>query len=159
MEPIGNHPGTGHCRCTLLRSGILAAGLAVFLALRCGDPLSESDKATLVRTLVDGPVEAGEYSLFWDGRDNRDSLLAAGIYSCQFTTRDFGDRIDMTALEGGTGSKKDLNDSTVIAALPVPNTFSRIENRPEPFKIRNGTNIVFSIPYQTTLLLTIHRKN
>jgi hypothetical protein len=65
----------------------------------------------------------------------------------------------MTALEGGTGSKKDLNDSTVIAALPVPNTFSRIENRPEPFKIRNGTNIVFSIPYQTTLLLTIHRKN
>ncbi|MBN1894724.1 hypothetical protein JW906_09525 [bacterium] len=150
---------TGHCYRTPPRTAFLTACLAVFLTIRCGDPLSESDKATLVRTLVDGPVQAGEYSLFWDGRDDRDSLLSAGIYACQFTTRDFGDRIDMAALDGGSGSKKDLNDSTVIAALPVPNTFARIENRPNPFRIRNGTNIVFSIPYPTTLLLTIHRKD
>jgi hypothetical protein len=34
----------------------------------------------LVRTLVDGPLEAGVQPLVWDGRDERGRALAAGVY-------------------------------------------------------------------------------
>jgi len=34
----------------------------------------------LTRTLTDGPLEAGEHRLEWDGRDDRGRLAAAGVY-------------------------------------------------------------------------------
>jgi hypothetical protein len=34
----------------------------------------------LVRTLIDGPVTAGQYALRWDGRDDRGLPVASGVY-------------------------------------------------------------------------------
>jgi flagellar hook assembly protein FlgD len=34
----------------------------------------------LVRTLVDGPLEAGEHNIGWNGRDSRGALVESGVY-------------------------------------------------------------------------------
>jgi flagellar hook assembly protein FlgD len=34
----------------------------------------------LVRTLAQGPMNAGDYALHWDGRDERGDDVTAGIY-------------------------------------------------------------------------------
>jgi hypothetical protein len=39
-----------------------------------------------VRTLISGSREAGTYKITWDGRDNRNMLVAAGIYIYQLKT-------------------------------------------------------------------------
>jgi hypothetical protein len=41
---------------------------------------------TLVRSLVDRRVEAGRHSVKWDCRDNRGSVVSAGVYVCRLTT-------------------------------------------------------------------------
>ena len=56
----------------LFRSGLPADGpveLAVF-----------NTDGQHVATLVKGPRRAGNYSLRWDGRDNRARTVASGIY-------------------------------------------------------------------------------
>ena len=42
----------------------------------------------LVRTLVDGRLEAGEHTLSWDGLDARGTRLGAGVYWTQMRTSD-----------------------------------------------------------------------
>lgn len=39
-----------------------------------------------VRTLVDGVQEAGSHSVAWDGRDNANSRVSAGVYFCALET-------------------------------------------------------------------------
>jgi hypothetical protein len=39
----------------------------------------------LVRTLLDGQVEAGKRSVIWDGRDNSDQVLSSGTYLYRLT--------------------------------------------------------------------------
>ena len=38
-----------------------------------------------MRTLVNQQQKPGEYSLVWNGRDNRGRTVAAGIYFCSMT--------------------------------------------------------------------------
>ncbi len=60
--------------------------------------VSESGPASLriysvsgrvVRSLVDGVVEAGEHSLVWDGKNDAGDAVASGIYYLRLETRDF----------------------------------------------------------------------
>jgi len=37
-------------------------------------------RGSLVRTLVDGPKEAGAYTVFWDGRDREGRRVSSGVY-------------------------------------------------------------------------------
>ncbi|MEE9169702.1 MAG: T9SS type A sorting domain-containing protein [bacterium] len=39
-----------------------------------------------VRTLISGSREAGAYKITWDGRDDRNMIVAAGIYIYQLKT-------------------------------------------------------------------------
>lgn len=41
-----------------------------------------------VRTLVDGPLQAGEHQVRWDGRDDRGQLLPSGVYLYQLQVGD-----------------------------------------------------------------------
>ncbi len=60
--------------------------------------LSESDHVTLrifnlkgqeVRTLLNGQLPAGQYSLRWDGKDNQGRVVASGTYLYRLETKDF----------------------------------------------------------------------
>ena len=37
-------------------------------------------RGRLVRSLHEGPLEAGPHDLAWDGRDDRGAALASGVY-------------------------------------------------------------------------------
>ena len=65
----------------------------------------------------------------------------------------FTDQFFMTAQEGGSGK---LNDSTMIAP-GVWYTYELWQNFPEPFKIRDGTNIPFQIGTPTRVKITIFK--
>jgi hypothetical protein len=43
----------------------------------------------VVRTLADGVVRPGRYSLRWNGTDERGRELARGVYFCRFTAGDY----------------------------------------------------------------------
>jgi hypothetical protein len=43
-----------------------------------------------VRTLADGPMEAGTHVAFWDGRDALEQDAASGVYFCRLSTNDGG---------------------------------------------------------------------
>ena len=49
-----------------------------------------------VRTLVDGPQEAGYYSVTWDGRDDSGREVASGVYLCRLKAGDFVQTKKMT---------------------------------------------------------------
>lgn len=146
---------TAACRVSFV--AFLIALLA-FLALHCSDPLTEEQQETLVRTLVEGTVAPGNYSIFWDGRDDRDKRLPGGAYICNFYSREYGNQVTMTALKGGSEDPAEANDSTVIAAPPDPLLFTLYQNSPDPFHINEGTNIVFAVPYEASILITIHEE-
>jgi hypothetical protein len=43
----------------------------------------------VVRTLADGVMRPGRYSLSWSGTDDRGSELARGVYFCRFRASDY----------------------------------------------------------------------
>jgi len=44
-----------------------------------------------VRTLVEGPVEAGVHTLYWDGKDNLSRSVSRGVYFVRMVTPGFQD--------------------------------------------------------------------
>jgi hypothetical protein len=53
----------------------------------------------LVRVLVDGPVEAGNHTAAWDGRDDRGVEAASGVYFCRMEAEGFNDSVKMLLLK------------------------------------------------------------
>ena len=45
----------------------------------------------LVRTLIDGKLDAGYHRSRWDGKDEEGRNVGAGIYFCKFTNNHFSD--------------------------------------------------------------------
>ena len=43
----------------------------------------------LVRTLVDGRIEAGRHRILWEGRNAGGTKVSAGVYFARFTTSGF----------------------------------------------------------------------
>ncbi len=52
-----------------------------------------------VKTLVDGPLDPGQYELRWDGRDDSGSRLASGVYFLRLETSGGRDSRKMTVLD------------------------------------------------------------
>jgi flagellar hook assembly protein FlgD len=52
----------------------------------------------LVRTLVNGKMKPGYYTLDWDGKDNKKRSVASGIYFLRFEAAEFSSRKKMTLL-------------------------------------------------------------
>ena len=56
------------------------------LLLRCSDPAS-ANKETLVRTLQTLPnIAAGEYTYYWDGKNDNGDIVPAGVYLIRLIT-------------------------------------------------------------------------
>jgi len=53
----------------------------------------------VVRTLVDGEVEAGYHTAVWDGRDERGKSAASGVYFCRMEADGFDDSTKMVLLK------------------------------------------------------------
>jgi hypothetical protein len=53
----------------------------------------------LVRTLVDGPVEAGYHSVVWDGRDDHGVGTSSGVYFCRMESESFTGTTKMVLLK------------------------------------------------------------
>jgi subtilisin-like proprotein convertase family protein len=53
----------------------------------------------LVRTLVDGEIEAGYHTAVWDGRDDRGVPVASGVYFCRMEAARFDDSVKMVLLK------------------------------------------------------------
>ena len=123
------------------------------LGSHCSDPLSEDEDA-VIRTLVQGILPSGEYVWFWDGTDDSGAFVPAGTYYARLYSRDFTYQIEMTALEGGSGESNDMH----LYNEGVQPLTKLEQNRPNPFRIRDGTNIPFfideitaSVPVQLTV--------
>jgi hypothetical protein len=52
----------------------------------------------LVRTLVNGTKDAGSYAITWDGKNDRGSAVASGIYFYKMETKDFSQTKKMVML-------------------------------------------------------------
>lgn len=133
-----------------LRKTIIGIPLLFWLA--CANPVS-LDEQKVVKTLIDEPLPVGRYEVFWDGTDSNNKPLPAGQYKARLDTRTQVFEIDMTARDGTAGVS---NDSSEVILLPQLVTLID-QNHPEPFIIRNGTNIPISISENATVRLTIRK--
>ena len=129
--------------------------LAAFLLLvGCKNPISEEEQNAIVNTLVSGTLSAGEYVLFWDGTNARGQTVSPGTYYARLYATAFTYQIEMTALEGGTGTS---NDSSYASPGLQPLT-QLGQNHPNPFPIQDGTNIPFTLSQATAVQLTIRNR-
>ncbi len=127
---------------------------ALLLLSGCSDPLS-SDEDAVVKTLLDGPLEGGRYVLFWDGTDDTGHSVQPGTYYARLFSRDFTFQVQMTALAGGgTGVS---NDSSMWdpGYQPLPGLE---QNTPNPFKIKDGTNLPFTLDAAYSIRLTVRNR-
>ena len=53
-------------------------------------------KGSLVRTVVNEQLEAGEWPIVWDGTDAHGNVMPSGSYICKMTAGDFAQTIKMT---------------------------------------------------------------
>ncbi|MCB0307700.1 MAG: T9SS type A sorting domain-containing protein, partial [Calditrichaeota bacterium] len=45
-------------------------------------------RGRLLRSLVDGPLDAGQHAVTWQGRDGAGERVASGVYFCRLVTED-----------------------------------------------------------------------
>ncbi len=107
-----------------------------------------------MRTLVDAPLDPGEYIVFWDGKNSQKQTLPSGTYICRFLAAEATYEIEMSGKQGGKGVSAD--SSAYFPSNPLH--FSLEQNFPNPFFMSNGTNIPFTLPYSAHIQLTIHKK-
>ena len=120
----------------------------------CENPLKEEKKKQEVLRLVDDYLASGRYNIFWDGKDSKGKYISAGKYIYVMEAGDFTDQFFMNAQEGGTGK---LNDSTFYEPWPGYIGHELGQNSPEPFKIKNGTNIPFRVGPAARVRVTIYK--
>jgi hypothetical protein len=126
--------------------------IPLFCLLTCSNPASEDEK-NVVKTLIDEPLPVGRYEVFWDGTDSDNKPMPAGNYKARLDTWTHVSEINMTALEGTAGKSNDSSE-----AILLPQLVTQIDlNHPEPFHIRDGTNIRFSNSENTHVQLTIRK--
>ena len=127
----------------------------LMVALSCENPLKEEKKKEEVLRFIDDYFESGRYTQFWDGKNNKKEWISPGKYIYVMEARDFSDQYFMTAESGGTGKLKDSTSFEPGAWY----TFELWQNSPEPFKIRDGTNIRFQVPVgsPTRVRITIYK--
>jgi len=142
-----------------MKKAILILSAAAFLYgifCLCEDPVS-SNQPEVIKTLVQGRLNTGQYSVFWDGKDENNNFVEPGTYLVWLTARSFTYEIKMTALSGGAGS----NDSTTVPIYGDWGLTELLQNHPEPFRIKSGTNIPFIIGADAasqTVVLTVRKE-
>jgi hypothetical protein len=60
---------------------------------------TRQSRAARVRTLVSGPHAPGDYSVTWDGTEQRSRSLSSGVYFYRLTAPDFTSNRKMVLLK------------------------------------------------------------
>ena len=126
----------------------------LILLLGSCDWFTDDDADAVEKTLIHAYLEMGEYILFWNGTNDKNEILGSGSYFVRLFSDAFSDQIEMTALEGGGNAS---NDSTFIN-LGYQSITELLQNHPNPFKIKDGTNIHFKLAEATTIQITIRNR-
>jgi hypothetical protein len=127
--------------------------IPILCSLTCSNPASNDEK-NVIKILIDEPLPVGRYVVFWDGTDSNNKPLSAGNYKARLDTHSYVFEIDLTALDGTANAS---NDSSQIPIL-LPQLVTLLDqNHPNPFRIRDGTNIPFSISEYSPVRLTIRK--
>lgn len=125
---------------------------AALLALNCSDPAS-SDRKYIVKTLIEEEYwPEGQYSIFWDGTDDENNLLAPGTYYVRLWSRNFTHQIEMTAESGRFSEYNDDGTYSMITETLITLLY---QNKPDPFIISEGTCIPFDLAEPARIQLTI----
>ena len=124
-----------------------------FIFIRCSDPVS-GDNTELVKTIVQGYHPAGLYVYFWDGTDRKGNFVSEGTYIARLYAKDFTFEVEMTALAGTSGTS---NDSTAFPDFTYQPLNELRQNRPNPFKIKDGTNLLFTLSEDYAVELTVRK--
>jgi hypothetical protein len=125
--------------------------ISLFIFTVCSDPLSE--KENVIRTLINGPVASGEYSVFWDGMNEKNDFCEPGTYIALLYTRNFTLLDTLTALPGKS-DKTNRNEYYYDTPQLIDDM---LDNQPDPFLIEEGTNIKFQISQDVSIRLTIQK--
>ena len=133
----------------IISSLLIVSLIAVMTA--CENPFKVEKKKEEIKRLVDDYFANGRYTVFWNGKDNKGKWISAGKYIYVMEAGDFVDQFIMTAQEGGSGKNIDSTEA-IIGGIYF---FDLEQNSPEPFKIKDGTNIRFQIPSSNPIRVKI----
>jgi hypothetical protein len=125
--------------------------LICFVFFACSNPLSEHEN--VIRTLMSGPIASGEYSVFWDSKNENNEVCEPGTYIALLYTRNFTLIDTLTALSGKS-EKTNRNEYYYDTPQLIDDMAN---NEPDPFLIEEGTNIKFRISQDVSIRLTIQK--
>ncbi len=132
---------------------ILIALIASTFFIKCSDPVS-GDETEHVKTVIQGYHPAGLYVYFWDGTDQKGNFVSEGNYIARLYAKDFTFEVEMEALAGSSGTS---NDSTAFPDFTYQPLNELKQNRPNPFQIKDGTNLLFTLSESYAIELTIRK--
>ncbi len=129
------------------------------IVFRCSDPFS-GDKDATVRILIDQPLEMARYTVYWDGKNDKEQYVTPGTYYVRlYNNEQPDDQRSMLVQEGGTAEANYEGEPVITGNYG----FFEIESiEPDTFKVKEGTNITFIIGPQaegkTTRLIIRNKK-
>lgn len=126
-------------------------GCCIVLFIGSCDWFSNDDEEAVVKNLLKGYWPMGEYIIFWDGTNEKGETVSHGTYYVRLYSELFSDQKKMTALEGGGNAS---NDSTFINE-GFQSITELLQNHPNPFKVKDGTNVHFKLSQGMTIELTV----
>jgi hypothetical protein len=129
---------------------VLLGCMVVLLFGNC-DWFSSDEQDAVVKTLLKGYWPMGEFIIFWNGKNDKNEIVSPGKYYVRLYSETFSDQKEMTAQEGGGSAS---NDSTFINE-GFQSITELLQNYPNPFKVKDGTNIHFTLSQAMSIELTI----
>ncbi len=121
--------------------------------IQCSDPAS-SDPTEEIKIIVRGFHPAGAYVDFWDGTDKNHSFVDPGTYIARLYSQDFTFEVEMTVLSGSQGTS---NDSTTFPDFTYQPLNELKQNRPNPFHVKDGTNLLYTLSEDYSIELSIRK--
>ena len=108
----------------------------------CSDPLS-GDGEAIVRILVDEPLVMARYTVYWDGKNDKEQYVSPGTYYARlYNNIQSDDQQSMLVQEGGTPEANFQGEPIEYGSHGI---FEIESIEPDTFRVKEGTHITFII--------------
>ncbi len=128
--------------------------LYTLLLLSCSNPFKEETKKPLIREEYFYSAPQGRYVYYWDGKDRKGNYITPGKYIVLLEVYTFQDQDFVIAEEGG---KEGQEDPGIYYYAEFWNKDELGEIKPNPFKIKSGCTITFTLKGGQTARLAIYQ--